>query len=140
MSRRCRGDRGTTTAIELPFGFAFLVLPVAWLMLVIPTWLDGQTVATTAAKEAATLYATAATPDEGEALAHAAVERSASNFDRSLTLVLSGEWCRGCSVTATVTVDIPAVVIPLVGSTGHVGWSSSSTARIDDFRNIGDAG
>ena len=60
-ARRLRGDRGST-AIELPLGFFLILLPIAVVVMVIPQWPERQTVATAAAKEAATLYATAARP------------------------------------------------------------------------------
>ena len=76
--------------------------------MVIPQWPERQTVATAAAKEAATLYATAASPGEGAAAAQAAVAQAAANYGLDgLQLELSGSWCRGCTVTANVTVDDP---------------------------------
>ena len=107
-ARRFRGDRGQA-AIELPLGFALILLPVAVVVMVVPQWPERQTVATAAAKEAATLYATAASPAEGAA---AAAGRGRPGRRRTtgcdgLQLELSGSWCRGCTVTANVTVDDP---------------------------------
>ena len=89
-------------------GFALILLPIAVVVMVIPQWPERQTVATAAAKEAATLYANAAGPGEGAAAAQAAVAQAAANYGLDgLQLELSGSWCRGCTVTANVTVDDP---------------------------------
>ncbi len=136
MNRRTERDRGST-AIELPLAVGLLLIPVACLVLALPRWPESQTVATAAAKEAATLYATASTSEEGAALAQAAVERAAANSGRPLTLQLSGDWCRGCSLTANVTVDVPSIIVPGIGSTGNFSWTATSTARRDDYQSIG---
>ena len=136
MSRPCHGDRGTA-AIELPLAVGLLLIPVACLLLALPRWPESQTVATAAAKQAATLYATASSPDEGAALAQAAVTQAATNSGRPLSLTISGDWCRGCTITANVTVDIPAIVVPGLGSTGTFTWTATSSARLDDYRSMG---
>ena len=63
-ARRLHGDRGQA-AIELPLGFLLILLPIAVVVMVVPQWPERQTVATAAAKEAATLYATAAIGGRG---------------------------------------------------------------------------
>jgi hypothetical protein len=133
MTRRLRGDRGST-AIELPLAVGLILLPVAVLVMVIPQWPERQTVATAAAKEAATLYATASTPEEGAVAAQAAVAQTAANYGlRSLDLQLGGSWCRGCTVTANVTVEIPAMQVPLIGQVGGVSWTAHSSSRVEDY-------
>ena len=87
MNRRTDRDEGSA-AIELPLAVGLLLIPVACLVLALPRWPESQTIATAAAKEAATLYATAPTLEEGVALAQAAVERAAANSGRPLTLEL----------------------------------------------------
>jgi hypothetical protein len=136
-SRRFRGDRGST-AVELPLGVALILLPIAVIVMVIPQWPEHQTVATAAAEEAATLYANADAPEEGAAAAQAAVARAAANYDvDGLQLSLGGSWCRGCTVTADVTVAIPAVQVPFVGAIGGVSWTAHSSARVEDYASIG---
>ena len=132
-ARRLRGDRGIA-AVELPLGFALLLLPIAVIVMVVPQWPERQTVATAAAKEAATLYATAETPQAGEEAAQAAVDRTAANYGLDgLALELGGSWCRGCTVTADVTVTIPAVQVPFIGTIGNTSWTASSAARVEDY-------
>jgi hypothetical protein len=135
--RRFRGDRGST-AVELPLGVALILFPIAVIVMVIPQWPEHQTVATAAAKEAATLYATAGSPQEGAAAAQAAVARAAGNYDvGGLQLSLAGSWCRGCTVTANVTVSVPAVHVPFGGDIGGFSWTAHSSARVEDYASLG---
>jgi hypothetical protein len=135
--RRFRGDRGTA-AIELPLSIALLLLPIAIVVMAVPQWPEHQTVATAAAKEAATLYATATEAGDGATAAQAAVEQAAANYGLDgLDLELSGSWCRGCTVTAHVTVNVPAVRVPFISSTGSFEWTATSSARVDDYRSLG---
>ncbi|MFT3852010.1 MAG: hypothetical protein QM733_04625 [Ilumatobacteraceae bacterium] len=132
-TRRLAGDRGST-AVEFPLAVGLILLPVAVLVMVIPQWPERQTVATAAAKQAATLYATGDTSSAGAAAASAAVQQAAANYGLpGLRLELSGDWCRGCTVTAKVTVDIPAVQVPTIGTIGGVRWTAASSARVEDY-------
>ena len=115
-------------------GFALILLPIAIVVMVVPQWPERQTVATAAAKEAATLYATADNPEAGAAAAQAAVAQTAANYGLDgLQLELCGAWCRGCTVTANVTVTIPAVQVPFIGTIGNTSWTATSSARIEDY-------
>jgi hypothetical protein len=131
------GADGGSSAVELPLGVALILFPVAMVVMVIPQWPERQTVATAAAKEAASLYAGADGAEEGAFAAHAAVDRAAVNYGLpGLRLRLSGAWCRGCTVTAEVTVAIPAVQVPFVGTIGDTSWTASSAARVEDFGSL----
>ena len=138
-----RRDAGAA-AIELPLAVGLLLLPISLIVMLVPQWPERQTVARSAAKEAATLYANAPSRADGAELATASVTQAAANYglpDTAMTLTLSEDWCRGCTVTASVTVDIPAIDVPFVGAVGAFTYTSSSSARIDDYRNMaaGDA-
>lgn len=133
-SKRHR-DKGATP-IELPLAVSLLLIPVAVAVMVLPQWPESKNVASSAAQEAATLYATAPDPDTGMTLADAAIARHEANYIRDLTLNLSGQWCRGCTITATVTVDVPAVDIPFMGSTGTFTYTATSSSRIEDYRSL----
>jgi hypothetical protein len=96
-------------------------------------------VARAAAKDAASIYANASDAATGAAQAQASVSQAASNHglgSDGLSLSLGGEWCRACTVTASVTVVIPAVDVPFAGTVGSFAWSTSSSARIDDYRSL----
>lgn len=143
MNRRWP-DRGFA-AIELVFVVAVLILPTAGLLMLLPTWGEAQTAAQAAAKEAATLYASADDPSAGCAAAHAAVARAGANTLHALSLTggdgsctgITGAWSRGSSVTATVAVEVPMLTAPGLGDIGSYQRTATSTARIDDYRSMG---
>jgi hypothetical protein len=131
-------DRGAA-AIELPLAAGLLLLPMAMLVMLLPQWPERQTIARAAAKDAATVLANAPDASTGAQLASAAIEQAAANHGLppgTMTVEFGGEWCRACTVTATVTIDIPAVDVPAVGTVGAFTWSTSSAARVDDYRNL----
>jgi len=128
-------DRGATV-IELPLAVAFLLIPIAIAVMVLPQWPESKNVAEAAAQEAASLYVNAPDPDTGLARAQEAVARHEANYLRDLDLTLEGPWCRGCNITATVTIDVPAIDIPFMGSTGEFTYTATSTARVEDYRSL----
>jgi hypothetical protein len=129
------GDPGSVS-VELPLAVGLLFLPIAVLVMALPQWPEAKGVATSAAKEAATLYATAGSESEGAAAANAALDRAEDNYGRPIDATVDGEWCRGCTVTVTVTIEVPALDVPFVGSTGTFTYTATSTARIDDYRSL----
>lgn len=132
---RRRSDRGSV-ALELPLTVGFLLLPVSVLVMVLPQWPEAKTVATSAAKEAATLYATAVSETDGADAANAALDRAEANYGHPITADVTGQWCRGCDITITVTIEVPAVDVPFIGSTGTFTYTATSTARVDDYRSL----
>lgn len=136
------GRDGGAAAVELPLAVGLLLLPISMVVMLVPQWPERQTVATAAAKDAATIYANAVDSGSGAEQAAASVAQAAENYGLApgvLTLRLAGAWCRACTVTATVTVDIPAIDVPFAGTIGSFTWTATSSARIDDYRSI-DAG
>lgn len=127
-------DKGAAV-VELPLAVSFLMIPVAVLLMMLPQWPEAKNVAESAAQEAATLYATA--PDEatGASRASAAVNRHQANYRQTLSMSPSGSWCRGCPITVVVTVDVPAMSIPFIGSTGTFTYSATATSRVEDYRS-----
>ena len=137
-ARRATGDRGAA-AVELPLAVGLLLLPISMVVMLVPQWPERQTVASAAAKDAATIYANASDPATGAAQAQTSVAQAAANYGLppgALTVLLGGEWCRACTVTASVTVDIPAIHVPFAGTVGSFTWTATSSARIDDYRSI----
>lgn len=129
-------------AVEMPLAVGLLLLPIALVVMLVPQWPERQTVARSAAKEAATLYANASNEAVGEEIARASVQQAAANHGipaSSMTVEFSGQWCRACTVTASVIVDIPAVAVPFVGTVGAFAYTADSSTRIDDYRSM-DAG
>ena len=137
MTRRPPRDDCGSTAVELPLAVGLLLLPVVIVILSVPQWPERQSIATSAAKEAVSLYSTGSNPADGADLAANAVAQTAANYGLdNLSLELTGEWCRGCEVTAHVTVTIPAIQLPFAGEVGSFEWTATSSARIDDYRSI----
>lgn len=126
-------------AIEMPLAVGLLLLPIALVVMLVPQWPERQTVARSAAKEAATLYANAPSAAVGAERAEAAVAQAANNHGlppAAMTVTLSENWCRACTVTAAVVVEIPAIAVPLAGTVGAFTYTATSSARIDDYRSI----
>ncbi|MEQ8438047.1 MAG: hypothetical protein RIB65_11185 [Ilumatobacter fluminis] len=139
MSLRRKGRDTGAAAIELPLAVGLLLMPIAVIVMLVPQWPERQTVARSAAKEAATLYANAPSRSVGIELAQQSVAQAAANHGlapAALTVALSNDWCRACTVTASVTVDIPAVAVPFAGTVGAFSYTTSSSARIDDYRSL----
>ena len=137
-SVRAVGDRGAA-AVEMPLAVGLLLLPISMIVMLVPQWPERQTVASAAAKDAAAIYANASDSTSGADLAAASVAQAAANHGLppgALTVQLGGEWCRACTVTATVTVDIPAIDVPFAGAVGAFTWTATSSARIDDYRSL----
>ena len=70
-------DRGAA-AVELPLAVCLLLLPIAMIVMLLPQWPERQTVATAAAKDAATIYANASDPNTGAELAASSVAEAAA--------------------------------------------------------------
>lgn len=138
MTRLHRGDRGSAV-IEWPLTIALLLLPVGLMVLTFPTWTERQTVARSAAQESARIVVLADSFEEGVADAREAVTQTAINFGvdpSTVHVTFAGDWGRGGSITATVTVTMPAVQLPGLGNVGSWTWSASHTERVDDYRSL----
>lgn len=124
--------------LEWPLAVFLLLLPVAAMVTLLPQWSERQTVARDAAATAARVAVLEADPEDAMSAGQQAVERTATNFGieaSDLTLSWSGDLSRGGAVTATVTVRMPAIAFPGVGSVEAWSWSSSHTERFDDYRS-----
>jgi Flp pilus assembly protein TadG len=136
-SRR-RDDRGSVAVVELPLGLLLLV-PAALLVLTVATWFERSAAARTAADEAARTVVLSDSWDQGAADAQAVVDEIAANYDLDpddLTLHLDGDLTRGGTVTAQVTVRVPAAAIPLLGGIGSFDRTVSHTEQVDQYRSF----
>ena len=136
MTARRRRDRGSAE-LEMVLATGLIMLPIAVLVMLLPRWPESTSAASSTAKEAATLIAVASGPDAGIAAAQAAVDRAQANLDQELRLEVEGSWCRGCTVTVLISVRMPGIDIPGIGSAAAWWWTARSAVRIDDFRSIG---
>jgi hypothetical protein len=145
--RRARGRRnpgsgdGGFVSTELAVGIGLLVLPVACLVLTLPTWSERQTTARAIVREVGRTTAVAGRCDRGAAetlTREMAVNLGLDARDVSVTLdcVPGARLARGGHVTASVTVQVPAVAIPGIGSAGAWSWTASHTETVDPYRSF----
>jgi hypothetical protein len=132
-----RRERGFV-AIELAAGAALLVFPVALLVASLPGWFDRQSLARPAAPDAARAVALDGTcrPE----LASDAVARimrgdglDPSEVGVELECDTGSVLERDGVVTARVTIDMPAVAVPLVGSVGAWKWTAAHREPVDPY-------
>lgn len=135
----CRADRGSAV-LEWPLASLLLLIPVAIMVILLPTWSERQTVARDAATTAAREAVLAPIPEEALAVGEAAALRTAENFGidpDDVSVSWAGDLSRGGSITASVTIRMPAIVVPGWGGVDAWSWSASHTERLDDYRSIG---
>jgi hypothetical protein len=128
-----------SVAVELSLGIGLLVLPMALLVLLLPTWLERQSMARVAAQEAARSVAVAADPQQASAIASEVVTRIAVNHGLpadAITVRISGGLGRGQVVTATVTVDMPATSFPGLTEVGGFSYTTAHREVIDPYRSL----
>ena len=138
MSPRRGRDAGGFAAIELSAGVAVLVLPVALLVLGLPQWSARQGVARVAARDAARVVTLLGWCDV--ASADAAVGRVATRAglgSDALQVVLDcasgAPLPRDSSVTARVTVGMPLLDVPGVGSAPGCSWTAGHREPTDPY-------
>ena len=136
---RASGDRGFV-ATELAVGIGVLVLPIACLVLTLPTWSERQTTARAIAREVGRSTAVAGRCDEPAA--EALTREMATNLGLdpgdvavALDCVGNTRLPRGGTVTARVTVRVPAVALPALGSVGAWSWTATHTETVDPYRS-----
>lgn len=124
--------------LEWPLAVFLLLVPIAAMVMLLPRWSERQTLARDAAATAARIAVLEADPGKAMSAGEEAVVQTAANFDvdrNDLSIEWSGDLSRGGSVTATVSVRMPAVVFPGLGTVDAWSWSSSHTERVDDYRS-----
>ena len=135
MSAR-RDSRGFV-AIELVLAIGLLLFPVVLLVASLPQWSERQHAAIVAAREAARV-AGQAWPADGDVDAERVAREVVATYgiaDGDVTITVSPPPGRGGLVTATVTVRMPALAVPLLASVGAWSWTARESVRIDDYRS-----
>jgi hypothetical protein len=131
-------DERGTAVLEMSLGIALFLIPVALMVITISTWPERQTVARAAAVEAARIAVLADSWGEGTSAGEAAMTRVATNHGFSpsdFSLSWEGDLARGASVTARVTVRIPAVVLLGLTTVGAWSWTASHSEHVDSYRS-----
>lgn len=136
-----RRDVGGFVATELTAGLGLLVLPVAILVVTLPVWSEVQAAGRAAAQQAA--RAAVLAPDDARARRDAAAAAASvlANHGRDLAgpVRLDGSVGPGAApqalVTATVTVRLPLVGLPMLGELASVDWDVSHSQPVDVYRS-----
>ena len=136
-------QRGSAyAAVEMILVLGLILLPTLAGLAQLPRWVDAKSTADLAAQEAARQVVLADTWDEGMAAAAETAETVVRNRGLdvgALTAVtFEGALLRGATVTVTVTLQVPPVVLPGFGPVGGtISLSRSATERVDDYRQFG---
>jgi len=136
-----RRPEGGFAAIELSAGVALLVLPVALLVLSLPEWSSRQGLARLAARDGARAVALAGRCDPGLGdRAVAAIAAGAGLPDGTVRVSVDctpgAPLLRGSDVTARVTVRMPAVAVPLIGSVAAWSWTAVHREPVDPYGSL----
>jgi hypothetical protein len=131
-------------AIEMVLVLGIILLPLLAGLAQLPRWIDAKSAADLAAQEAAREMVLADSPEAGEAAAEAVVAAIIANRGMDpgafQGLSISGDLARGATITATVSLQVPPVVLPGVGPVGgNITVSRSATERVDDYRQFGNS-
>ena len=137
MCRKTVPDDGFV-ATELVLGVGVLLLPVAALVLTVPAWSQRQTTARAVAREVARRVASEASCDSG--MARSLSESMAVNLGLAPDELNVALGCRpeaaltaGSSVEVSVTVRMPAVHLPVLGSVGEWTWTAHHRQPVDRY-------
>ncbi|MCZ7530798.1 MAG: hypothetical protein M5U31_10905 [Acidimicrobiia bacterium] len=136
--RRRSAERGFV-ALELALGIGLLLLPVSMLVLTFPTWSERQATATVAASDAARRAALSEDTPAARAEAETAVTlifagHGLDDTDVDVSWERNGP-SRGGTVTAHVTVRMPALAVPGIGDVGAWQWTATHTEQRDAYRS-----
>jgi hypothetical protein len=137
VTARRRQERGFV-AIELAAGAALLVFPVALLVASLPGWFDRQSLARQAARDAARAVVLDGTcrPEVASSLVASIVTGGGldpAEVGVELECGAGSALERDGVVTAKVTVAMPAIAVPLVGSVGAWRWTATHTEPVDPY-------
>lgn len=132
-------DDGGFAIIELAYTVAFWLIPMAILVVSLPTWVERQSLARLAAQEAAREVVLADGLAAGQADGRAIVDQLAANHDipvGDVSVTFSGDLSRGTAVTAAVTVQIPALTLPLIPGVPAFSYTSTHRELVDQYRSF----
>jgi hypothetical protein len=134
---------GGYVAAELAIGVGLLIFPVALVVLTLPTWSERQTTARAIVREVARIVAVEGVCDRSRALETGATMAQnlglpAGEVSISLDCATGARLPRGGDVSASVTVAVPAVDIPGIGSVGAWSWTARHRESVDQYRSFED--
>lgn len=135
-----RDERGFV-AIEQPIALVLFLFAAAIVLATAVAAVERLSIADKAASNAVTELVGADSLDAGVEVAYSTVARVAANnslsTERLALTGIDGELRRGETMKVDVTVSMPAVTVPFIGTIE--GWSKTieKKARVDDYRSFG---
>ena len=136
--RAAKVDEAGFAPLTMMLGLGMLVIPVLLVVLTLPTWEERTVDARDAAANAARVLATADTWQAGVTSANQIVAEMTGNDGLSpvdVNVGYSGALTPAGTVTATVTITIPAGMIPGVGTFATMHYTARSTQHVDSYRS-----
>jgi hypothetical protein len=135
--RPCCDERGFV-ATEFALGVVVLLVPVACLVLTLPTWSERKTTARAIVREVARVVASTGVCDQESARGLAKImARNLGLSDGDATVELrcwpGASLVPGSDLEAAVTVRMPAVDIPGVGPVGEWSWTARHRQPVDRY-------
>jgi len=121
--------------IEFPMVIGLVLIPFGMLAISATTWVERQTAARDAAGESARALVIAG-PDSSVTpeLIVQQIERGYGLSPGTLRASIpAGAVVPGESITVAVTVEIPALALPILGDIGSVDWTAEHTERFPDY-------
>jgi hypothetical protein len=138
LSARSRGSERGFVATEFALGIAVLLVPVACLVLTMPTWSERTTTARAIVREVARVVASTGVCDQESADGLTAI--MARNLGLAAGDARIELGCRpgtvlapGSDVEAAVTIRMPAVDVPGVGPVGEWSWTARHRQPVDRY-------
>jgi len=132
-------DEAGLAPVELVLWTGLILLPTLILVASLPTWWERQSLARLAAQEAARSVALADDWDAGTARAQQVVAELAANHQVPASDVtvteLAGSLERDATVTATVTVAVPAMSVPFLVRLPAFTVTTTHAERVDAYRS-----
>jgi hypothetical protein len=128
-------------AIELVAGLALLLLPVATLVLTLPTWSERQTTGRAIAREVARRTAGGGVCDvdaAGELAAAMAQNLGVRPADARTSIACDPGTVLdpGSTLEADVTIRMPAVHLPGIGDVGGWTWTARHRQPVDRYVGV----
>ncbi|MGH8921518.1 MAG: hypothetical protein ACRD0H_24805 [Actinomycetes bacterium] len=136
-SRRARRGEDGFAALELAFGLVILVL-VAIVTITLSTWPERATTGRKVARVAAQAAAEQTSWDDAQAAGASAADEAATNYGLrpgDFTVNFAGSIERDGSVTATVSIRMPAIAVPGINA-GEWTWTTSNTQAAGAYRSL----
>ncbi len=128
-------------ATELVLGIGLLLVPVALVVLTLPTWSERQTTARAVAREVARMVASSGVCDVGRAQRLGAVmSENLGLHNRDVGVAIAcdpgASLEPGSEVEARVTVRMPAVHLFGVGDVGEWSWTAHHRQPVDLYIGV----